>query len=437
MKFKDIIGGANGNLARNKGRTILTIIAIFIGAFTISLSLGLNAGINDFIDRQVGAMGGEDVEIVMPHEELTPGPKEYNPDDGTSQAALIRAQLTGGETKTFTIDDANEISKVEGVKKVTMPRSLAIAYGQVGDSKKYEISGTELIDGIRSDILAGREVNMEANENEVTIQLEYLSAFGIGDEQNPEDAINKTIAISIQNPIDKKITVLNATIVGVTNRSIMSTRSGVITSNTHLTDEAQKIQNAGVPADKLNRSSMFYVLVEKGKADEVKELINNLSDDKKYDVQTFADLVGQSKAIIDAATYVLIAFAAIALLAASFGIVNTLYMSVSERTREIGLMKAMGLSSAKIFAMFSFEAVIIGLWGSVVAILAAMGVGNLINVIATQTFLKELPGFTIMQYPLTNIIAVIILIVAIAFLAGALPAKRAAKKNPIDALRYE
>lgn len=130
-------------------------------------------------------------------------------------------------------------------------------------------------------------------------------------------------------------------------------------------------------------------------------------------------------------------FGAIALLAASFGIINTLYMSVQERTREIGLMKAMGLSSGKVFTIFSVEAALIGFLGSLLGILGAVGAGSLINQIAADSFLKSLTGFTLIQFSASSSAVIILVIMGIAFLAGTLPARRAAKLDPIESLRYE
>lgn len=141
--------------------------------------------------------------------------------------------------------------------------------------------------------------------------------------------------------------------------------------------------------------------------------------------------------VIDAITYVLIFFGAIALLAASFGIINTLYMAVQERTKEIGLMKAMGMRANRIFMLFSFEAILLGFWGSLIGVLVAMGVGQIINKIASNSFLKDLPGFTLTAFPIVPMLLIMLLIMLIAFLAGTLPARRAAKQDPIAALRYE
>ena len=131
------------------------------------------------------------------------------------------------------------------------------------------------------------------------------------------------------------------------------------------------------------------------------------------------------------------AFAFIALLAAGFGIINTLLMSVQERTREIGLMKAMGMSSGKIFALFSLEAVFIGFLGSAIGAVVAMGVGSLVSSVLAGGFLSGLAGLQIVAFTPLAILQVLLLVMGIAFVAAVLPASRAARQSPIDSLRYE
>jgi putative ABC transport system permease protein len=143
------------------------------------------------------------------------------------------------------------------------------------------------------------------------------------------------------------------------------------------------------------------------------------------------------KSFFDAIILVFTIFGGIALLAASIGIINTLFMAVQERTREIGLMKAMGLGKGKIFLMFSIEAISLGFWGSAIGVGVAYLAKAIINPIAADTFLKDLPGFHLMEFDILTLAWLILLVMAIAFLAGSLPARRAAKKDPIEALRYE
>jgi putative ABC transport system permease protein len=153
--------------------------------------------------------------------------------------------------------------------------------------------------------------------------------------------------------------------------------------------------------------------------------------------QTVEDQLGVVQTIITGIIGVLSAFAVVALIAASFGIVNTLLMSVQERTREIGLMKAMGMSNGRVFGLFSLEAVVIGFLGAALGALAAIGVGSAISTAASSTVLADLPGLTVLLFEPATVITVIVVIMLVAFLSGVLPARRAARQDPIDSLRYE
>ena len=143
------------------------------------------------------------------------------------------------------------------------------------------------------------------------------------------------------------------------------------------------------------------------------------------------------RTFFDAILVVFNIFGGIALIAASIGIINTLFMSVQERTREIGLDKALGMSNAKVFLSFSCEAILLGFWGSAFGILVSIIVGNVVSNIATETFLKDFPTFRLTIFEPLTMISIALIIMFIAFLAGTLPARKASKKDPIDALRYE
>jgi putative ABC transport system permease protein len=168
--------------------------------------------------------------------------------------------------------------------------------------------------------------------------------------------------------------------------------------------------------------------------------INSLKSKLKaqgYDAQTIKDQVSTVFTVINAVTYVLDGFAIITLIAATFGIINTLYMSVQDRTKEIGLMKALGMGKQKIFLLFSIEAVLIGFWGSILGIGFANLVGRLVNNVTSKGFLKDFTGLHLLSFPAMSSFIIVIAIMFIAFLAGTLPARRAANKDPIESLRYE
>ncbi|WP_123732877.1 ABC transporter permease [Rathayibacter sp. PhB152] len=112
-------------------------------------------------------------------------------------------------------------------------------------------------------------------------------------------------------------------------------------------------------------------------------------------------------------------------------------MSVQERTREIGLMKAMGMGSGRVFALFSIEAAFIGFLGSAIGALLAVAAGTGLSGVLSGSLLSNLPGLTLIAFDPVSILTVVLVVMVIAFVAGTLPAARAARADPVQSLRYE
>ncbi len=108
-----------------------------------------------------------------------------------------------------------------------------------------------------------------------------------------------------------------------------------------------------------------------------------------------------------------------------------------ERTKEIGLQKALGMGRGKVFLLFSLESVLIGFWGAMTGVVIGVSVGIITNIILAGTYLESFEGYNLFSFRLFSIIWVVLLVCVIAFLAGVMPAYRASRLNPIEALRYE
>jgi putative ABC transport system permease protein len=433
MKLIDILKTANGNLLQSKLRTFLTVIAVFIGAFTLTLTSGMGAGISKYINDQVAALGASNVLIVQVKQDSSfggsSGPKKYDPAKVT-----VTGGFGGGSGVTFsalTPKDLTTISGVAGISKVEPVLSPTVAYAFGPNSDKYTFSAATLIHGTTLAMQSGAQPDVDATAYQLALPETYVTPFGF---TSDADAVGKTVTIGVADP-SGAVTELVATVTGVPEKSLISDSGASV--NTSLTKAIMAISQAGLPTASTQRFVNATAVFDSSYTDaQVTELKSRL-DKLGYTGQTVADRLGVIQKVISAIVGVFDLFGVIALLAASFGVINTLLMAVQERTREIGLMKAMGMSAGRIYLLFSAEAILLGFWGSALGVLFAVVVGKIINQVASNGFLKDFPGLQLLTFPARSIIEIILIIMLVAFLAGTLPARRASKLNPIDALRYE
>jgi putative ABC transport system permease protein len=431
MNLRDIISTANSNMFRSKLRTSLTIVAIFIGAFTLTLTNGLGSGISKYIDKEVGNLGAKDVLIIQGVGDSTglsaDSVKTYNPDKRT-QAIGSQGNRT---VVVLTDQDLAKIRKIDGIKSVEAVRSAQIDYVSGASGGKYVGSVESYITGANYSLEAGNLTSNTSTRSEIMLPITYLSPLGYAD---ANQAIGKTVHLGVTNALGVQSEVA-ATVVGVKQKSLAG-GSG-LSINTALVNQLLKVQNVGLPSASIESfqvaNARFDSTLPAAKLTELKARLTAAG----YSGTTVEDQIGSFKAVINGIVMVLNGFAIIALLAASFGIINTLLMSVQERTKEIGLMKAMGMSASRIFLLFSGEAVMLGFWGSLIGSAAAIGAGTIINHIVLNTFLKDLVGLQLLSFSFGSVAAIMGIVMGIGFLAGSLPAIRAARQNPIDSLRYE
>ena len=431
MKAIDILTTAIGNSFRSRLRTTLTVIAIFIGAFTLTITNGLGAGINNYIDSQVASIGAPDVMSVTKPVKATDaaeGPKPYET-SGPSEVSSGTGQ-PGATVLALTDDDLTAIGAVKGITSVDPRVAVSPDYIEYGDAGKFQLNVSPLSAGVRIELAAGSDFDAGTDELQLILPTTYIDTLGF---DSYEDAVGKTVTIGITNALREQTTV-EATVVGVQEPTLFGASPSL---NVALTTTLYDAQNVGIPEDSANQYAAATAKFDpESTPAQVAELKARLVD-AGYAGTTVADQIGTFQSVIDGIILVLNAFAVIALLAAGFGIINTLLMSVQERTREIGLMKAMGMSGRRIFALFSTEAVFIGFLGSAIGAGVAMLVGGVISRVLANGLLKDLAGLQILTFTPSAIITVLLLVMGIAFVAAVLPASRAARQSPIDSLRYE
>lgn len=434
MRLTDIIKRANHNLWRNRSRTILTTLAITVGSLTIMLTVGINAGVNGYIDKQVESTGGNDIIEVMPKgiadrmsSMMTLGAtevQEYRSNQGQSQQVSLTDRDLAG------------IKRLKGVKLAKLSDLLYPSYitRDRDEAKKYKLTvGPLAASSIKLDLAAGRSVRIDGSEAEAILPDRYLEPLGFS---SAKQAIGQMVRVGVPHRLGGQIDEVKIRIVGVQNQSIVGF------GRVFLNDAAGRLIRSayltGMPEALQSQHGLIIIQVKPGyeskeKLAQIKQELTNMG----YSSISEDDYISSIKLFFNAITVILTIFGVIALITASIGIVNTLLMSVQERTREIGLMKAMGLSSGRIFALFSLEAVSLGFWGGMLAAGLAVVIKQTVNPWAGRNFLSGLPGFNLIELNPLYVGAIVVIVMVVAFLAGTLPAKRATKQDPIQALRYE
>ncbi len=429
MNYRDIVRTANANLRKSKLRTFLTISAVFMGALTLMLTTGVGAGLKTYVDEQVNAVGAKDALIVTVKTEgggpiSNDNPKEYDPNKKQAIADFTRQP-------TLSKADLDKIASTQGVLSVQPFYSITPEYITSSGQRKYQVTIGQAVEGLNQPLKSGRLVKVNGEKYEVTLPPAFVSKLGFA---NDQAAVGKTVTMGFKDATGTIFT-QEATVVGVQEKTLIM--GNALNVNNTFAKAAYDRATLGVPDFQKDQYGLAVAKFDTNLSDQqLKDLKKTLAD-KGYDAKTLDDQLGIIRQVIDAITTFLNIFAVIALAAASFGIVNTLFMSVQERTREIGLMKALGMGRGKIFMLFSIEAVLIGLWGAIIALGAANILGRIGSNIASKTLLKDFEGLHLFAFPFLSMLPIIILIMVIAFLAATLPARRAAKLDPIDALRYE
>ena len=436
MNLIDIIKTANHNLFRNKARTILTILAIFVGCFAIISTTAIQAGTDRFIDGQMASIGGEGyIQIIAEDESIyttipaaaglggTPTEYKENTSDGIY----------------FTEISQEKIEKIKAIKGIDSSSVMSSNFGSATyveggkTDKKYNISFNVYPTGsIKLDLLAGKAPdNNNLNEYEISLPEAWVEVLGYKDNS---EIIGEIITLVYIDQFTNEALKYPTKVVGIQSPSVITE---VPTANKKLGDDLWTANTKYAPEEV--RNAVYIIAATYDYENYDVETIKNELRELGLTGSTIKDIVTSIKGVFDGIATTIRIFGAIALIAAAIGIANTLLMSVQERTREIGLNKALGMGSRKVFLSFAIEAALLGFWGSVFGTILSMIVGNGLNTILHSPggALEPLPTFTLFTYTFENVVMVIIIIMIIAFFAGTAPALKASRKNPIDALRYE
>lgn len=398
MSIFETFSLAFSNIWNSKLRSFLTMLGIIIGIAAVMVIIGYGNGMETYIEDSFQSVGAD----------------------------VLTVNLTGtGSSSTVKVDDMYGIVKENGdclefvSPKVTMRSSLKI--------------GTETY-----------------NRTSVTgVGEEYFDIYGYtvgnGRDFRYIDMEKRTRACIVGAYVDEVL--FGGQSVGETIRigGEVFTVVGVLDKIDDEMDEGGSDDAVYIPYSTAARLSYLgtvssYVVTAKSDdmIDAAKNVLENelfqiLRSEDAYSVVTLTALLDMMTEMIDLVILVLTFIAGISLVVGGIGIMNIMLVSVSERTREIGIRKALGAKESTILLQFVIEAALTSAIGGIIGILCGYGLSSV-----ASEFITNMLGETLTVVPTMTSIAVAFGVSAlIGMIFGVLPARKAARLNPIDALRYE
>ena len=455
MIYVDSIRRAGRSLRSAKGRTILTSLAIAVGAFTLTISLAAGEGARQYTDTVIQSnIDPQSIFLAKDESLLNTGPPGAG---GLKEYDATAASFARSSYKTLSQRDIDTVRDTPDVARVLPTYLVSAQYFTIeGIDTKYITDVTAYDSSVKSDTAAGSlpALGTDIATDGVVLPEGFLD--GITGKPSAESLIGKTLTLHLVKQRDdlsqKDVEQILATkgpdalqaelqpeerdvalkIVAVSAKSstAFSASNGLFISQQQAKALSEFLTKG---TDQYQRYITATATVRDGADPEVVKASIEAND---ITAKTANDLQGFLFSVVNTLQGIVVGFGVIALIASVFGIINTQYISVLERTSEIGLMKALGMRGRHVSRLFQLEAAWIGMFGGIIGAVIAAAVGTALNPWITDT-LSLGEGNSLLIFQPIPIAILIVALMLIAMLAGWFPARKAARLDPIEALRTE
>lgn len=397
--FKDIIKMSFKNLLMNKMRTFLTTLGIIIGITSIIALITIGQGVTSSVIDQLSGLGGNRITVEITN-------------------TTVRKGFTDAEMESFL-----EIDGIDGVSP-TVRKNLVytLVPGETKSNYNYVYQSATRVMGVNNyyfelvandTLKTGRAINNDDISNAT-----HVCILGYGIWKN---------LYGNYNPTGETIKILNMdfVIIGIMNELVGLDTAGNYSLIVPYTTAMRDLQIGLVNTfDAVVGDSSDMGIVVSQMEDKCAEILGTTKGYSVINQQEVMDIV---VTITDLILGMLGGIAAIALLVGGIGIMNMMLVSVSERTMEIGLRKALGAKPSTILVQFLVEAVIISMLGGVLGVALGATIAYVASILIGYTF----------TFQASTVLLAVGFSVTVGLIFGILPARKAAKLNPIDALRAQ
>ncbi len=421
MRLLDIIKFSIKNLSQRGLRSWLTIIGIVIGVAAVVSILSIGAGMQQTISSQLAGLGS-DIGYVIPGFERAMRTNQRMP-----MTPGIGSRI-GSTTTKLTENDLNIIKYTPGIKIASGVIAGRVNVQYYGESISLQLYGVEP--------LAFQEISVVDIEQGRNLAVSDENVAVIGN-RVANEIFKKPITINSQISINDK----NFRVVGILER-FGGMVGGIMYDNAIFvtTKAAKNVLNA-------SSNEFSIILFKASDLENLDEISKNVekrlilsrhvtNETKDFTIVTAKSIQETISSILNTVNLFLAGIAAISLLVGAIGIANTMYMSVIERTRQIGTLKALGATNSEVMKMFLFESSLIGFVGGLIGVFLGFIASGIISQIGVNVIgISRGQNLTVITPDL--ILFALIFSTLIGAISGLFPARKAAQLQPIEALRYE